>query len=125
PVSLSEMKGRIVYLEFWAPACGPCVKGMRYLKKLIESMPHDSVAFIMVSDNDDPRAWMKFLKKERPGGIQLLADGPASHRLRSAYQFSGIPRYVLLDQFGRIAVLNAPRPSGNASAEIRKLLKKM
>ncbi|MDR1783748.1 MAG: TlpA family protein disulfide reductase [Dysgonamonadaceae bacterium] len=120
PVALSDLKGKIVYIDVWATWCGPCIREIPYLKKL-ESDYHDkNIAFISVSiDADkDHTKWKSFVEKEQLSGIQLFAGTDGGKELAAAYKISGIPRFIVVGKDGNLVAPDAPRPS---SSEIRFL----
>jgi thiol-disulfide isomerase/thioredoxin len=51
-VSLSEFKGKTIFLNFWATWCGPCIAEMPKIQKLYDSLKNENIAFILVSDED-------------------------------------------------------------------------
>jgi thiol-disulfide isomerase/thioredoxin len=129
-VSLSDLRGKIVYVDIWATWCGPCVGELPHLKALKGKFEGDEeVSFVLFSVDKDREAWKKKVVKDMKGlGNYNIVDtsksGPSP--IMQAYMVRGIPQYLLIDQSGNIVNVNAPRPSeGNVTVEaIRKLLKR-
>jgi thiol-disulfide isomerase/thioredoxin len=112
-VSLSDLKGKHVYIDFWATWCAPCKKEFPYLKK-IEKKYHDSnIVFVSISLDKESKkdAWRRMVGEEELSGIQLFADNSFNSAFAEAFQVSAIPRFVLIDKEGKIVSANAPRPS--------------
>ena len=125
-VSLSDFKGKVVYIDFWATWCGPCVSEIPHSKKLKEKFAgNDSIVFMYVSvDNEDYiDEWKAFVKKKGMSGVQLIArDGGKEEKVGERYGIQFIPRFVLIDKLGRVAYSEAPAPS---SSESEKLIKQL
>ncbi|MDR0892210.1 MAG: TlpA family protein disulfide reductase [Mediterranea sp.] len=121
PVALSELKGKVVYIDFWATWCGPCKKEIPSLKKLEEEYHGQNIVFLSVSmdKTKDHEKWKNFVGTEQLKGIQLFAGDKGGRELSANYKISGIPRFVLVGADGNIVAADAPRPS---STEIRPLL---
>ncbi len=122
-VSLSSLKGKYVYIDIWATWCGPCVREIPEMKKLIEKFAGKNVAFVGVSLDDTRQTWHKMVVKNELKGIQLYAGGWSSS-IAQDYNVNSIPRFVLVGTEGEIIDVNAPRPSENI-AEILNGLEKI
>jgi len=108
--SLKDFKGKYVFIDIWATWCLNCWEEFPYLKKLEDKYKDKNIVFVSLSCDRFEKEWRNAIKKEKPGGIQLLADEREDSFFK-AYAVSGIPRYILLDPDGRIIDYNAPRPS--------------
>jgi len=116
-VSLSSLNGKLVYVDVWATWCGPCLGEIPSLQKLEEEYHGKNIAFLSVSVDTDKEAWLKMVKEDNLGGIQLWADGWS--QITKDYAIFGIPRFMLFSADGKVISNDAPRPS---SGEIRGLL---
>ena len=101
PVSLSQFKGQVVLLDFWASWCGPCLIDLPDLRKIKEKTAALSVVFLNVSIDTDDAAWREAIDKHGIKGIHVRADGFGSDVAKS-YQVTGIPSYYLVDSQGLI-----------------------
>tara|TARA_B100000809_G_scaffold49621_1_gene44605 strand:- start:26835 stop:27851 length:1017 start_codon:yes stop_codon:yes gene_type:complete len=109
--SLDDYKGKYVYIDVWATWCGPCKQQIPFLQTLEEKYHGKNIEFISISI-DQPGLkdkWKQMIADKNMGGVQLFANGDQS--FASAYQISGIPRFILIDPQGNIVEANAPRPS--------------
>jgi thiol-disulfide isomerase/thioredoxin len=122
-LSLSDFKGKVVYVDIWATWCGPCMREAPYFIKLTEEYKGKDIVFIGISidvPKDKPK-WEKYLEEKGIHGVQLFASNGWSSEVAKFYQVKSIPRFLLFDKTGNIVSTEAPRPS---SDEIRPLLNK-
>ena len=122
--SLSDLKGKYVYVDVWATWCGPCKAEIPSLKK-VEKMYHGkNIAFVSVSIDDDRshggswekanEDWKKMVEEKELGGIQLFAPKGWKSDFVREYKINGIPRFILIDPDGNVVTPSAPRPSSDA-----------
>ncbi len=126
-LSLSSLKGKVVYIDIWATWCGPCRAEFPWAKELKKRFEgNNEVVFLYASVDGDPNAWRKFLKTANsPEGIHLRLSPAEQDKIIEEYKCGGgVPKYFLIDQQGKIVSTLAPRPSsGKAEEAIRALLK--
>lgn len=108
-VSLADFRGKVVYLDFWASWCGPCMQEFNHVANLKKSLSGAAVVFVYISIDEEQKAWKKAVKRLELGDHQLWA-GPVDPLL-SAYQISSIPRYMIIGKDGSIVNNFPPRPS--------------
>jgi thiol-disulfide isomerase/thioredoxin len=102
-VSSSELKGKVVMLDFWATWCGPCISEMPVLLKLASEYEPKGVVFLAASRDDPSIAKVQvgmFIDQRAPTLARYAAfadDGTAD-----AYAVSAIPTMVLIDRKGQL-----------------------
>lgn len=123
-VSLDDLKGKYIYIDFWATWCGPCKEEIPYLKDLEKEYTGRNIHFVSISfdSEKDHGKWLNFVKDNEMTGIQLFADSASHEVLSNAFNIQLIPRFVMLDPEGRIVDANAPRPSDE---KLRTLLENL
>lgn len=107
-VSLSDFKGKYVYIDIWATWCGPCQREIPHLQKLEEKYHGKDIYFVSISCDKNKKAWEN---RVRAGlkGIQLhFVNGDT---FMNDYMIKGIPRFILLDKEGKIISVDMSRPS--------------
>jgi peroxiredoxin len=100
PVRLSEMRGKVVLLNFWATWCPPCREEVPSLVSLQEKMA--GTAFVMLTvavDDSGATAVEKFFRKTGKR-LPTVLD-PDSHVSRQ-YGVSGIPETFIIDKQGNV-----------------------
>ena len=116
PVSLSSFRGSLVYLDVWATWCGPCKAEIPYLKTLEQDYHEQNIVFLSVSVDTNKDQWLKMVKEEALGGVQLWADGWS--QITKDYAIFGIPRFMLFSEDGKVISNDAPRPSNEKIREL-------
>lgn len=120
--SLSDFKGKVVYLDIWASWCGPCKQQIPAAKELEERYKGKNVVFVAVSIDQSEEAWKKVLVSNTPPGIQLYAKGD-NGAFAQNYGIVSIPRYYLIDKNGNVISADARRPSMGVDVDIDAALK--
>lgn len=105
-VKLSDLRGKVVMLQFTASWCGVCRKEMPFIEKDIWQKHKDNTAFALYGiDRDEPlervKAFAKQTKVTYPLGLDPGADIFAKYAEREA----GITRNVLIDKDGKIVLM--------------------
>lgn len=117
---LLSHKGKTVVIEVWASWCSDCVKNMPNIKKLQET--HTNADFVFLSCDKSMDAWAKGIEKhELKGDHYLIPDGMKG-TFAKAIDLNWIPRYIIVDKTGKIALYNAIETDFE---KINTLLKKL
>lgn len=118
-VSLADLKGKFVYIDMWATWCGPCKGEMPSLLELEKRFEGKDILFVSLSvdKNKDIELWKQTIEKMGLGGIQLHLGENWTWLKNFMPASMSVPRFVLLDQKGKIIDANMSRPSDKATAE--------
>ncbi|PKQ63936.1 hypothetical protein BZG02_07955 [Labilibaculum filiforme] len=112
--SLSDFRGKYVYIDVWATWCGPCRGEIPYLQKVEEQYHgNENIVFVSLSVDEliNLSKWQTFVKEKELGGVQLIADKALDSEFVKKYQIMGIPQFILIGPEGKIVTPDAPRPS--------------
>jgi thiol-disulfide isomerase/thioredoxin len=109
-ISLSDLKGKYVYVDVWATWCGPCCGEIPFLQKLEKEYHGKNIVFLSVSVDKDLAKWKKKVEDDKLGGIQINVGSRSS--VSKDYMINGIPRFMLFDPEGKIVSTSTSRPSG-------------
>lgn len=97
--SLSDFRGKVVLVDFWATWCGPCRKEIPHLVKFYDA--YSSQGFVILGVGLDKKANLSRFASEMGMSYLVLADEQGvTARL---YGIRSIPRTLILDKKGRIA----------------------
>jgi cytochrome c biogenesis protein CcmG/thiol:disulfide interchange protein DsbE len=99
PVSLQAMRGRVVYLDFWASWCKPCRKSFPWMNALQAKYRDKGLQIIAVNIDSDPEQVKRFLEKY-PADFIVAYD--AEGKVAKQYQVKGMPSSYLIDKQGNI-----------------------
>ena len=123
--SLSDLKGKFVYVDVWATWCGPCKAEIPSLKKVEAQYHGKNIEFVSISVDalKDHDKWKAMVAEKELKGVQLFADNSWKSDFVEGYLIKGIPRFILIDTEGNIVNANAPRPSSEKLIELFNELK--
>ena len=123
PVSLSQFKGQVVVLDFWASWCGPCITALPDLRRLKKETADLPVVFLHLSLDRDEAAWREAIDRHEIKGVHVRADGDWDADVADSYQVTAIPTYYLVDARGLIPErLSGVRDTDGITAAIENTL---
>jgi len=113
-VSLSDLRGKPVLLNFWASWCGPCRLEMPFLQQIYEKWTGEGLVLLAVNLQEDQNTVQEFV---RNGGFTfpiLLSPG---NEVPLAYNIRGIPATFFIDTDGVIRDIKIGAFSGVGEVE--------
>ncbi|TXD84406.1 TlpA family protein disulfide reductase [Subsaximicrobium wynnwilliamsii] len=97
--SLEALKGKVIFMNFWATWCPPCIAEMPSIDKLHEEMG-DDVAFVILSFDTDFEKAKAFDKRK---GYDLPIYAPVS-ALPAMFESNALPTTYVIDAAGNLAL---------------------
>jgi thiol-disulfide isomerase/thioredoxin len=107
---IAQFKGKVVYVDFWASWCGPCIMEMPNSEKLHEKLKGKDVVFLYISLDSDSKAWQRGLQRVKNKGYHFLPEKSVTAQIAKDFGINSIPRYMIVDKSGKVVVKDAPRP---------------
>jgi len=114
-ITINDLKGKIVLLDFWFANCKPCIKEMKYYSELLEqykdkvtiiSFSSDSFEFTQRILESKDKKW-NFLDRNNPNWIFSNSNPENEKSLMNLLKIYQYPTYFLLDENGM--VLSKPK----------------
>jgi cytochrome c biogenesis protein CcmG/thiol:disulfide interchange protein DsbE len=96
-VTLSQLRGQVVVLNFWATWCAPCVEEVPSLVEMQRRMKAKGVTVLAVSVDVDDSAFRQFIKQH---GVNLMAVRDPDQKSNSLYGTSKFPETFVIDRNG-------------------------
>lgn len=99
-IHLSDLRGKVVVLDFWATWCPPCVEEAPSLNALQQRIESQGGTVLGISQDDDPDAYQKFLIER---GVNFPTYRDPEKKIPTVYGTSMIPEAYLITKDGKIA----------------------
>ncbi|MGZ3457206.1 MAG: TlpA family protein disulfide reductase [Archangium sp.] len=102
-LSLTDLKGKVVMLDFWATWCPPCQAEMPSLLKLAKEYEGKGLVFVAASRDDMPDAPMyvqEFVQSRMPDLGQYVVYAP--DEMAAAFEVTALPTLYFLDKQGKV-----------------------
>lgn len=120
-ITLSQLRGQVVVLNFWATWCAPCVEEMPSLVEMQRRLKDRGVTVVAVSVDVDDGAYRQFVKKH---GVSLLTVRDGGQKANGLYGTFKFPETYVIDRKG-IMRRKFIGPIDWNSAEMTEFLGKM
>jgi peroxiredoxin len=99
---LSEARGRVIVLDFWATWCGPCIQAMPQVDAAVRDFADQGVQLVAVNLEEAPKKIASMLERHKlEMTVALDRDGAVAGK----YSATAIPQTVIIDRDGKIARL--------------------
>jgi len=107
-VRLSDLRGRVVVMEFWATWCGPCRFSTPSLDVIYRKFRDRGVTVLLVNQGEEPDTVRDWVNGRFQAPILLDRD----RRVAMRYGVQGIPRLFIVDQAGQILYVRSGYAGG-------------
>jgi cytochrome c biogenesis protein CcmG/thiol:disulfide interchange protein DsbE len=122
PLDLTGLRGRVVYIDFWASWCGPCRQSFPWMETMKSTYEAQGLEIVAVNLDTDRADADRFLNQFHPTfNVRFDPKGD----LATFYRVQGMPSSVLIDRHGVARFTHVGfRPVDGAiyEAQLRQLL---
>lgn len=123
-LSLDDLRGKVVLLDFWGTWCPPCVASVPALRDLQKRFAKEPLfKMISVSSDSDELKWRGFIDKNQMAWTQYL---DRDHHMQRAFEVRAFPTYILIDGEGIVRfreITSRWESTGDLPDAIKKYLK--
>lgn len=102
-LALSQLRGKVVYLDFWASWCIPCRKSMPWMNTLHARYKQDGLVILAVNVDKDQAEAKRFIDELKP---QFTIGYDPQGEVASLYQLKGMPSSFIIDRAGRLHAIH-------------------
>lgn len=99
---LSDFRGKVIFLNFWATWCKPCEEEMPSMQALYDNLNHFPFEIVAVSVDKDPPEKVAAFSKQYGITFPILHDRKG--KIKETYKTTGVPETFIIDQNGIVAL---------------------
>lgn len=115
---IKKFKGKVVFVDFWATWCAPCLHGIEQMRPLKAELADKDVAFVYITNPTSPeKTYTKMIPDIKGEHFRVTAD--EWNYLTQKFNINGIPHYVLVNKNGKTINPNLDQMGND---ELKKLL---
>jgi thiol-disulfide isomerase/thioredoxin len=118
-VTISEHRGKVVIVSFWASWCGPCRKELPILANIAKKVGPDHLKVISINFHDEPKPFRIIADAMKTLPITILKD--ASGKAARKFDVQGIPRMIIIDRDGKVAADHTGYGEGSVAEIVDEL----
>lgn len=114
---LSKFKDKVVFIDFWATWCGPCLDAMKIFREAKADFYEKDVVFVYLTNSSSPiKLWEEKIKGIGSNHYYLTDEQWVY--LMDEHDFSGIPSYLLYSKKGELSKKFTGYPGNDAVVEM-------
>ena len=102
---LSDLKGRVVLVNFWASWCSPCISELPAMERLYARLKDRGFVILGVGVDDQPESLAEFQRKYALT-FPLVVD--SAGEVKTRYKLNGVPESFVVDREGKLVLLPDP-----------------
>jgi thiol-disulfide isomerase/thioredoxin len=123
-IDLSQFKGQVVMINFWATWCGPCRQEMPLLEDIYKKYKPMGFTMLGVNVEPDSKAAEDWLAKQKPVSFPIAFD--VDSKVSKMYKVAGMPSTIFVDRKGNVREIHKGYKPGDENlylTQIRAMLK--
>jgi len=119
-LSLADLQGKVVLLDFWGTWCPPCVAALPDVRDTQKKLSKDPFMMVSISSDSDESVWRTFIAKNQMSWPQYW---DRDRKVIQAFEIRAFPTYIVLDQEG-IVRFRSVGQNFQGNAQLSDALKK-
>ena len=106
-LKLSDLRGKVVLLDFWASWCGPCRHSNQAMKSVYKKYKEQGFEIFAVSIDDRKNAWLNAIRQDKITWPQVIdTKATAGGSMLNVWKVRYIPNTFLIDKEGKIIAVD-------------------
>jgi len=119
-ITLEDLKGKVVMLDFWGTWCPPCVASVPELRNLYSRYSKESFVLIGISSDYDDAKWRSFTDKNHMSWPQYR---DRDRRIAEMFSIRAFPTYIIIDHEGILRFQSTGYGAANLDAAVKRQIK--
>ena len=109
---INKHKGKVLYLDFWATWCNPCISSFDRVKPLKKQLENEDIVFVyLCGANSNELTYKNILKAKDVKGEHYFLNENQWRSVWEKFNVTGIPHFALINKKGQVQDSNAPSPT--------------
>ncbi|MFN0035088.1 MAG: TlpA family protein disulfide reductase [Saprospiraceae bacterium] len=117
-IGLEQLRGKVVYLNFWASWCGACLRKMEFMDEYEAELAANGIEILNVSVDENADNWRAALTERAFKGRNLLASAGYGRNIAAIFGVEAVPQYFIIGRDGTFA----DKAAATQPADIRQQL---
>lgn len=99
-IRISDRRGKVVVVAFWASWCGYCRKQLPVLEAIQQAAGRERLEVVLVNFKEPPQTYREIVRKLKRATLTLTHDRDGT--ISDAYTVDSVPRLFMIDKAGRV-----------------------
>jgi|GEM_PF-1524149 len=121
-ISISELKGKYVMLDFWGTWCGPCIEALTKIKEAYGKYGGEQFEIIGIANELSLNKFQQFVEREEISWPQIAEIYEQNDRIQEMYSVNSFPTYYLINPEGEIVEYGLALSNQNLMETLDKYL---